>query len=160
MPTYGYGFIPDRFCRVRRPIYAYGSCAGRIPEFDAQRATAKRDAVVSEAPRQSIRGEYDGAASLTGRSMKGFTRGQIRAQIQGADSRGPIRAVTACWSSNYSLVIDQNRRWQRVPLMQRKPLLSVSAPRSYSHHLRFWRWQSSGRVLVFSAGRRASVCTL
>jgi hypothetical protein len=92
--------------------------------------------------------------------MKGFTRGQIRAQIQGADSRGPIRAVTACWSSNYSLVIDQNRRWQRVPLMQRKPLLSVSAPRSYSHHLRFWRWQSGGRVLVFSAGRRASVCTL
>jgi len=56
--------------------------------------------------------------------MKGFTRGQIRAQIRGADSRGPIRAVTACWSSNYSLVIDQNCRWQRVPLIQRKPLLS------------------------------------
>jgi hypothetical protein len=48
----------------------------------------------------------------------------------------------------------------RVPLMQKKPRLSVSAPRWYSHHLRFLHWQASGRVWSFSAGVRASVCTL
>jgi|HubBroStandDraft_5_1064220.scaffolds.fasta_scaffold04245_4 hypothetical protein len=39
---------------------------------------------------------------------------------------------------------------RRVPLMRKKPRFSVSAPRCYSHHLRFWRWQPSGRRLDFS----------
>lgn len=37
---------------------------------------------------------------------------------------------------------------RRVPLMQEKPRLSVSAPRCYSRRLRSARWQPDGKRLM------------
>jgi hypothetical protein len=37
-----------------------------------------------------------------------------------------------------------------VPLTRRKPRSSASAPRCYSHHLRFLHWQTSGKRLGFN----------